>query len=231
VSDSLQTHGFPVLHYLPQFAQTHVHWVDDAIHLVLCHSLPLLPSVFPPIRVFSNESSLHQSFGASASVLPMNIQGWFPLGMIGLISLVNRTTKDCARTAFYNLWSNWTTSGTKNVARLKLGVFLLYLLLSALTVTQCLPLSMLIPPVPPRPLLSWGGSVALNLLSLAWTQLGSRPPRGAHGTARCHVFSLSFGSFLLFTAAPFWVTPSRCMEDAFSEPCVLWSLYSVFTLN
>ena len=141
MSDSLQTHGFPVLHYLPEFAQTHVHWVDDAIHLILCHSLPLLPSVFPRIRVFSNESSLHQSFGASASVLPMSIQGWFPLGMIGLISLVNRTTKDCARTAFYNLWSNWTMSGTKNVARLKLGVFLLYLLLSALTVTQCLPLS------------------------------------------------------------------------------------------
>ena len=50
--------GFPVLHYLPEFAQTHVHWVSDVVHLILCHSRLLLPSIFPSIRVFSNESSL-----------------------------------------------------------------------------------------------------------------------------------------------------------------------------
>ena len=44
--------GFPVPHYLPEFAQTHVCWVSDAI---LCCPLLLLPSVFPSIRVFSNE--------------------------------------------------------------------------------------------------------------------------------------------------------------------------------
>ena len=60
-------------------------------HLLLCHPL-LLPSIFPRIRVFSKESVLRirwQSFGvsASASVLPMNIQDWFPLGWTGLISL------------------------------------------------------------------------------------------------------------------------------------------------
>ena len=52
--------GFPVLHYLPEFAQTHVHWVDDAIQP--CHPLSpllLLPSIFPSIRVFSSESALH----------------------------------------------------------------------------------------------------------------------------------------------------------------------------
>ena len=54
-------------------------------HLVLCHSLLLLPSVFPSIRIFSNESALcfrWPSIGASAlaSVLPRNIQDWFPLG-------------------------------------------------------------------------------------------------------------------------------------------------------
>ena len=53
------TPGSPVLHYLPEFAQTHVHWVDDAIQ----PSYPLsslfpLPSNFPSIRVFSNESAL-----------------------------------------------------------------------------------------------------------------------------------------------------------------------------
>ena len=50
------TPGFPVLHHLPELAQTHVHWPSN--HLVLCHSLFLLPSIFPSIRVFSNESAL-----------------------------------------------------------------------------------------------------------------------------------------------------------------------------
>ena len=51
---------FPVLHYLLELDQTHVHWVGDAIHhLVLHRPLLLLPSVFPSIRIFSNESALH----------------------------------------------------------------------------------------------------------------------------------------------------------------------------
>ena len=50
-------------------------------HLILCHSLLLLPSIFPSIRVFSMSASGSQGTGtsASASVLSMNIQGWFPL--------------------------------------------------------------------------------------------------------------------------------------------------------
>ena len=57
--------------------------VMSSNHLILCHPLLLLSSVFPSIRVFSNESVLHirwQSIGVSASawVLPMNIQDWFP---------------------------------------------------------------------------------------------------------------------------------------------------------
>ena len=53
------TPGFPVLHYFPEFAQTHVHWVDDAIQL--SHpllGLQLLPSIFPSIKAFSSESAL-----------------------------------------------------------------------------------------------------------------------------------------------------------------------------
>ena len=53
--------GFPVHHQLPELTQTHVHWVSDgheSVHLILCHHL-LLPSIFPSIRVFSNESVLH----------------------------------------------------------------------------------------------------------------------------------------------------------------------------
>ena len=56
------TPGFPVYHQLWEFAQTHVHRVHDAIHhLILCCPLLLLPSVPPRIRVFSNESVLHNS--------------------------------------------------------------------------------------------------------------------------------------------------------------------------
>ena len=52
--------GFPVHHQLPEFIQTHVHQVNDAIHhLILCCPLLLLPSIFPSIRVFSNKSVLH----------------------------------------------------------------------------------------------------------------------------------------------------------------------------
>ena len=60
-------------------------------HLILCRPLLHLPSIFPSIRVFSNESffaSGGQSIGVSAStsVLPMNIQDWLPLGRAGQIS-------------------------------------------------------------------------------------------------------------------------------------------------
>jgi len=53
------TPGFPIHHQLLKLAQTHVHLVSDAIHLILCHPLLLPPSIFPSIRVFSNESVLH----------------------------------------------------------------------------------------------------------------------------------------------------------------------------
>ena len=64
-------------------------------HFILCRPLLLLPSIFPSINVFSNESvfaSATQSIGASVSALvfPMNIQGWFPLGLTGLISLQSK---------------------------------------------------------------------------------------------------------------------------------------------
>jgi len=53
------TPGFPVLHYLPEFAQNHVHWIGDAIQP--SHPLRrflLLPSISPSFRVFSSESVL-----------------------------------------------------------------------------------------------------------------------------------------------------------------------------
>ena len=54
-------------------------------HLIFCLPLLLLPSVFPSIRVFSGGRSIEVS--ASASVLPMNTQDWFPFWLTGLISL------------------------------------------------------------------------------------------------------------------------------------------------
>ena len=92
MSHSLQLHGlhtpgFPILHRLPEFAQTHIHWVSDAIQpshplsspltspedvITLCH----LPSIFPSIRVFSNELALHISWSKywtfSFSISPSN---------------------------------------------------------------------------------------------------------------------------------------------------------------
>ena len=61
-------------------------------HLILCCPLILLPSIFPSIRSFPMSwlfASCGQSIGAlySASVLPMNIQCWFPQGLTGFISL------------------------------------------------------------------------------------------------------------------------------------------------
>ena len=91
---SLQHARLCCLSPTPRDCSTHIHWVSDAIkpshHL---SSLLLLPLVFPNIRVFSSESVLHirwPNIGASASVLPMNIQDWFPLGLTGLISLLSK---------------------------------------------------------------------------------------------------------------------------------------------
>ena len=97
------TPGLPVHHQLPEFSQTHVHWVGDAIQT----SHPLLPPSPPALNLsqhqglFQKVSSSHQVdqvFGASASVLPMNSQGIFPLGLTGLISLRSeerRVGKEC----------------------------------------------------------------------------------------------------------------------------------------
>ena len=62
-------------------------------HLILCGSLLLLSSIFPSIRIFSKKLALHirwPTIKASASVLQMNIQNWFPLGLMGLISLQSK---------------------------------------------------------------------------------------------------------------------------------------------
>ena len=88
---------FPVLHYLPEFAQTHTHWVGDAIQPSHPQSHPFssCPQSFPASWTFPVIwllASYGQSTGASASasVLLMNIQDWSPLGWTDWISLQSK---------------------------------------------------------------------------------------------------------------------------------------------
>ena len=116
------TPGFPVLHYHPEFAQIHVHWVGDAIQ----PSHPLLPP-----SAFAFNLSQHQALFQSVSLcirwpniralalpsfLPMNTQGWFPLGLTGLILLSKGLSRDFSSTTIWkhqffstqpSLWSSF----------------------------------------------------------------------------------------------------------------------------
>ena len=89
------TWDFPVLNYLPEFVQAHVHWVSDVMKL---HPVMLFfcPQSFPASGSFqmSPLSLLGvQSVGASAlaSVFPINIQDRFPWGWMSLISLLSKS--------------------------------------------------------------------------------------------------------------------------------------------
>ena len=89
--------GFPILHYLPEFSQIHVYLEGDVIQ-----PSHLLSPPFPPalnlsqyLGLFLWACSLHQvakvlDLQPQKSVLPMNIQDWFPLGLTGLISLQSK---------------------------------------------------------------------------------------------------------------------------------------------
>ena len=89
--------GLPVHHQLPEFTQTHVHWVSDAIQ----PPHPLSSPSFPPFNLSQHQglfkwdqlfASGGQRIGisASTSVLPMNTQDWSPLRWTGWISLQSK---------------------------------------------------------------------------------------------------------------------------------------------
>ena len=99
------TPGRPVHHQLSEFTQTHVHWISDAIQPSHPLSSPSPPTFnlsqhqgfFQMSQFFESETPKYwsqklQSIGVSASVsvLPMNIQDWFPLGWTGWISLQSK---------------------------------------------------------------------------------------------------------------------------------------------
>ena len=116
------TLGFPVLHHFLEIAQTHVHWVGDAIqpsHLL--SPFLLLPSIFPRTRVFSSESALcirwpkYWSFSFSISpsneysgLIPFRVD-WFDLLAVQgtLKSLLNTTVQKHQFSSTQPfLWSN-----------------------------------------------------------------------------------------------------------------------------
>ena len=88
--------GLTVCHHLPEFTQTHVHWVSDAIQPLHPLSSPSsYLNSFPASGSFQRSQLLAsggQRIGvsASASVLPMNIQDWSPSGWTGWISLQSK---------------------------------------------------------------------------------------------------------------------------------------------
>ena len=105
VSNSLQIHGLqcarlPCPSLSPRVCSysCRLSQMQLSNHLILhCHFL-LLPSIFPSIWIFSNELTLSirwpsTAVSASASVLPMNIQDWFPSGLTGWISLQSKGHK------------------------------------------------------------------------------------------------------------------------------------------
>jgi len=101
-SNNLWLHGLQLtrllyLPLLPEFAEIQVHWFGGTIQ----SSHPLLPSSFAfslsqhqawsfPMSWLFSTSGLSIGVSASASVLPMNIQSWFPLGLTTLISLQSK---------------------------------------------------------------------------------------------------------------------------------------------
>ena len=85
---------FPVPHHLPMFVQLHVHCISDAIqpsHPLMLSSSALSLAQHKGFSQWVSSSHLDQNTGASASAsaLPVNIQGWSPLRLTGLISMLS----------------------------------------------------------------------------------------------------------------------------------------------
>ena len=105
--------GLPVHHQLPEITQTHVHWVSDAIQLF--H--PVIPfshlQSFPASRSFPMSqlfTSGGQSIETSSWVLPANIQGWFPLGWTGLISLQSKGSQESSPAPQFKSLNSWCST-------------------------------------------------------------------------------------------------------------------------
>ena len=156
------TPGFLVLHHFLELAQTHVHRVGDAIQ----PSRPLL-SPSPPAFNFSQHQGLFQWVGsshqvgqsigasASASILPINIRDWFPLGWTGLSSLQSRWVQLSSVQSLSCVWLFATPWIAARQASLYITNFQSSLRLMSIKSVMpsshlilCRPL-LLLPPIPP----------------------------------------------------------------------------------
>ena len=126
MSDCLQHHGSSTRLPCPsptlRLTQTHIHWVGDAIQLILCHPFLLLLSIIPRIRVFSNEAVLRtrwpKYWSFSFSISPSKEHsglisfrkwtGWISLQSKGLSRVFSNTTVQKHRffSSQLSLWSN-----------------------------------------------------------------------------------------------------------------------------
>ena len=155
------TPGFPVLQYLPEFAQTHVHWVSNIIqpsHPLSAPSLLAL-NLSQHQGLFQWVSSSQQvakvlELQLSALVLPVNIQDGFPLGLSGLNFLQSKglsrifSSTTIWKHQFFGALPSWwshshphmTTGKTIGLARQTFVGKVMYLLFN--TLSNCLPYSM-----------------------------------------------------------------------------------------
>ena len=113
--------GLSVPHHLLKFAQVHVHCFSDAIqpshprtHFSFCPQSFPASGTFPMSWLFASDNQ-NTGVSASASILPMSIQGWFPLRLTSLISFLSKglsgvfSSTTVRRHQFFGtlpLWSN-----------------------------------------------------------------------------------------------------------------------------
>ena len=123
-SDSLLPHdgstsGFPIPHHLPEFAKfISNELVMPSNHLILCRPLLLLPSIFPSIRVFSNESAVQirwpKDWSLSFSVSPSKEYSGlisFKIDWFDLLAFQGETTKLSFIEILSNTHPNMVLSG------------------------------------------------------------------------------------------------------------------------
>ena len=111
--------GFPVLHDLPDRSLLKLMSIESVMpsnHLMLCHPLLLLPSIFLNIMVFSNESALHirwpKYWSFSFSISPSNEYSWlisFKIGWFDLLA-VPGTLTSLLQLHSLNAWILWCSS-------------------------------------------------------------------------------------------------------------------------
>ena len=130
------TPGFPVHHQLREPTQTHVHSIGETSnHLILCHPHLLMPSIFPSISVFSNESALHirwpKYWSFSFNIIPSNEYSglisfrmdWFDLLQSKGLSRVFSNTTVLQRSAFFTVQLSHPYMTTGKIIVLTIQIF------------------------------------------------------------------------------------------------------------